>query len=715
MDTSSKAVQVLVILALGKFLRSFGLFMLYDLLSEHSVISTAWGLTLFASLLFFLLQRPFSGTPALTPALLQRAILIGALGALTLVLFLFGMLLTGPLRAILLGDYSHTALVAVASIMISASSAPARKVRGAVLSCAALLVLMVWDGTPGSHVIEHAESDGSHTDYHTVRHNKYFAYFMVSDYAVGLAILLISGLLGAALQRLLKLFADDVDGFKRAKALVTLGAAVVLTPVMAMASWHRDDQSSVTDHMPTVFLCSLLVLSVDFYIERAVAAVLNVPTAVSTAMLASVAGAVALTLLRGDGGLPLAAIAACGLLYSGTRQLLLRPAAQGAPIGYAPNGLPLYNTAPEPTSTLATLRGVLRSILDGSDTKQIFMFLAINFTFMLVEFSYGVWSNSLGLISDAFHMFFDCSALMVGLYAAVMAKWKPTRMFSFGYSRVEILSGFANGVFLVVISLSVFLKAVSRLHAPPHIHSERLMLVSAGGLFVNFIGIFAFSHAHHASHGGGSCSHGHDDHGHDHGHSHGAVATGGKKKSLLQRLLSPVNANMQGVFLHVLADTLGSVGVLISSSLIHNFGWDIADPVCSLFISALIFASVIPLLRQSGRTLLLGVPVDKISPLTHAFTNIRALEGVVGFQEPRIWSHTPNLLHGSVHIIIGPSGNEQKILTQASALLKAAGIDAAAVQIETQAVAEKRALKASNDRLSLSSIYSSFGDDITAV
>ena len=60
-------------------------------------------------------------------------------------------------------------------------------------------------------------------------------------------------------------------------------------------------------------------------------------------------------------------------------------------------------------------------------------------------------------------MLFDCSALIMGLAAAMMSKWKPSRVFSYGYDRVEILSGFVNGLFLVVIAFFVFSEAISRL------------------------------------------------------------------------------------------------------------------------------------------------------------------------------------------------------------------------------------------------------------
>ena len=96
--------------------------------------------------------------------------------------------------------------------------------------------------------------------------------------------------------------------------------------------------------------------------------------------------------------------------------------------------------------------------------------------FTIVELSYGMWTNSLGLISDGFHMLFDCTALLVGLYAALMSRWKATRLFSYGYGRIEVLSGFVNGLFLVVIACFVFAEALERLLDPPNISTERLLV-----------------------------------------------------------------------------------------------------------------------------------------------------------------------------------------------------------------------------------------------
>jgi zinc transporter 5/7 len=204
-------------------------------------------------------------------------------------------------------------------------------------------------------------------------------------------------------------------------------------------------------------------------------------------------------------------------------------------------------------------------------------------------------------------MFFDCLALGVGLFASVMSKWNANRTFSYGYNRIETLSGFSNGIFLCLISIFIVIEAIERLLHPPEMNTHRLLLVSFMGFVVNMVGIFAFNHGH--GHG-----HGHHHHGHDHGHGHGH------------------NANMQGVFLHIMADTLGSVGVIISTLLIDWFGWTGFDPIASMFIAVLIFLSVLPLIRDSASVLMLEVPDANLGSIEHALQEVgpRKPEGIGG-------------------------------------------------------------------------------------
>lgn len=129
---------------------------------------------------------------------------------------------------------------------------------------------------------------------------------------------------------------------------------------------------------------------------------------------------------------------------------------------------------------------------------------------------------SAGLISDSFHMFFDCTGLLAGLAASVITKWKANDKFSYGYVRAEVLAGFVNSLFLLFIAFFILSEGVERLIEPPEVKHERLFVVSVLGLLVNLVGIYAFNHGGHGHSHGGSGGHGHSHGGggSNHGHSH---------------------------------------------------------------------------------------------------------------------------------------------------------------------------------------------------
>jgi solute carrier family 30 (zinc transporter), member 5/7 len=90
-------------------------------------------------------------------------------------------------------------------------------------------------------------------------------------------------------------------------------------------------------------------------------------------------------------------------------------------------------TIPTRTPTARLIRSYLKTILSNPESRKIFYFLMLNLSFMGVQMLYGVWTNSLGLISDAIHMAFDCMAIGMGLFASVMATWAPNERFTYGW------------------------------------------------------------------------------------------------------------------------------------------------------------------------------------------------------------------------------------------------------------------------------------------
>jgi len=252
---------------------------------------------------------------------------------------------------------------------------------------------------------------------------------------------------------------------------------------------------------------------------------------------------------------------------------------------------------------------------------------------------------------------------------------------SYGWVRSELLGALTNGCFLLSLCLYVVLECIPKLITPEAIEGGYLFIaVAASGLGVNTIGTIVFcltgtghSHSHGHSHSGGSG--GHD---HDHGHSH----TSNEKSSHHGHSHSLTNnANMKGVFLHVLADTLGSVGVIISSLLIQYFGWNISDPICSLFISIMIFLSVLPLLKDSAMTLLLQTPSNIQYDI---LDRILKLDQVQSYSDEHFWNLSSSTIVGTIHIQIANDGDEQRVTAQVQTILKEAQLQNVAIQVEKQ-------------------------------
>jgi zinc transporter 5/7 len=238
--------------------------------------------------------------------------------------------------------------------------------------------------------------------------------------------------------------------------------------------------------------------------------------------------------------------------------------------------------------------------------KNLSFFLLINLFFMFVEVLYGLISNSLGLLTDGAHMLLDCSAIIIGLYSSYLSDNKPDSKFNFGYQRSEVLGTFINSVFLIFVSLYIVFESIERFINPKEIHADHLILISFLGLVVNLIGIYYL----HGEHGHG---HGNDDHGHSHGCSHGHSHSSNhdveaghthSNHSDHSNSGSEYNENLYAIYIHIIADALGSVSVLISSFLIRYYKLYFTDPLCSLFISIMIIYSAWPVLKSSSFTLL---------------------------------------------------------------------------------------------------------------
>ena len=280
--------------------------------------------------------------------------------------------------------------------------------------------------------------------------------------------------------------------------------------------------------------------------------------------------------------------------------------------------------------TFPNLYDIYTVLSKKKNLKLLTYFLIINLLFMFVEVIYGLLSNSLGLLTDGAHMLLDCTAVVIGLYSSYLSEFKSNNNYNYGYLRSEILGTFINSVFLFFIAVYIVFESIERFIEPKEIDSENLILVSFLGLLVNIIGlVFAHDHGDHDDEHGHDHSHHHShEHLHDEKHHHNESSEENEKleeekhehehshekenkETHSHHHHEHKNENIYAIYIHILADTLGSVAVLISSFLVKYYKLYISDPICSLFISAMIIFSTIPVLKNASMSLL-HIPNDKI-------------------------------------------------------------------------------------------------------
>ncbi|CAL8320919.1 unnamed protein product [Lota lota] len=719
---NARLTRYIILLLISKVLKALGIFESYDILKVVHIVQFIFILKLGSAVVLLFFQKPFSSGKAISKRQWIKLLKHSVIGCIISLLGFFGLTLCGPLRTLLLFEHSDVVVLALLGVLFTASGGGPSKTRGAALFIIAVICLLLFDNDDlmakmAEHPEGHHDSALTHFLYTSI------AFLGVADHKGGVVLLVVSLCLKVGFHAASRKLSVEVGGAKRLYALDNLVSSAVLLPWVIVLS--ATTESKVESWSALILPFAMIVFSVmilEFYVEAVCAAKMEAPRCARYSTVALFLSALLLahfwtypftdqllsvrTTLHGQGGTEhvlSGGVVVSAVIFIMASSILSAPSRKGQKgtlVGYSPEGTPLYNfmgDALQHTSQSLPrfIKESLKQILEEYDSRQIFYFLCLNLAFTFVELFYGVWTNSLGLISDGFHMLFDCSALVLGLFAALMTRWKATKIYSYGYGRVEILSGFINGLFLMVIAFFVFVESVTRLFDPPNINTDMLTPVSVGGLLVNLVGICAFSHAHshgaakscpsndhgHSHHGhnehshGGGHGHAHGGHGHahgSHGHAHGGGGGG-------------MNANMRGVFLHVLADTLGSVGVIISTILINQFGWLIADPICSLFIAVLIFLSVIPLIKDACEVLVLRAPPEHEKDLDMALEKVEKIDGVLSYRDAHFWRHSASMVAGTIHIQVMAEVVEQRVIQQVTSVLKDAGVNNLSVQVEKEA------------------------------
>jgi cobalt-zinc-cadmium efflux system protein len=260
-------------------------------------------------------------------------------------------------------------------------------------------------------------------------------------------------------------------------------------------------------------------------------------------------------------------------------------------------------------------------------------------TFTIAEVVAGVLAGSLALLADAAHTLSDNIAIGLALFAIWIADRPASPGRTFGYKRAEILAALVNGLILVAISIWIFYEAYNRLRVEPEVLGGWMLAVACVGLVVNLAAI-----------------------------------------SILRRA-GGESLNVSAAMRHLLADLLGSVGVIAAALVILLTGWQYADPVAGAAIGVLVLASSWTIIRDSVEILLEGSPRDlDVAEVGYAMAGV---DGVVEIHDLHVWTITSGFPALAAHVVVGPDDDCHAKRRELERLLRDRfGLDHTTLQVE---------------------------------
>lgn len=268
---------------------------------------------------------------------------------------------------------------------------------------------------------------------------------------------------------------------------------------------------------------------------------------------------------------------------------------------------------------------------------RMIMAAAILAAFFVVELTTSLLINSIALLADAGHMLTDVVAVFMGLAAVVLARRgssSPAR--TYGWHRAEVFTAVANAVLLIGVATFIFYEAIERLKQPPSIPGVPMIVVALAGLAANFV------------------------------------------VALLLRSHSTQSLAVKGAYMEVIADTVGSLGVLIAGVVTVTTHWPYADVVVAVLVALWVLPRAISLARDALRILSESSPAHiDVEELRCA---LRAVDGVTEVHDLHVWTLSPGKDMVTAHLT--SDADSARVLHDARAVLSARGLDHATVQIE---------------------------------
>ncbi len=277
------------------------------------------------------------------------------------------------------------------------------------------------------------------------------------------------------------------------------------------------------------------------------------------------------------------------------------------------------------------------------ETKQNRFVLALGLTglIFLAELLGGWWTGSLALLADAAHVFMDAFALGLSYLALRAAALPADDRHTYGYHRLQILAALTNGIMLLLVAFEILREAWERWQQPRVIQAGPMLGIAIVGLLVNMVVAYVL---------------------HEHDHD---------------------DVNTRSAFLHVLSDTLASVGVIGAGVVILFTGWTWLDPLVSALIGLLIIVSAGRLLKETVHILVEGMPDGMTA--TAVADAMRNTPSVREVHDLHVWTVSPGYVALSAHVLLADQALSQTADVMAAlkyTLREQFGIEHTTIQFE---------------------------------
>ena len=286
------------------------------------------------------------------------------------------------------------------------------------------------------------------------------------------------------------------------------------------------------------------------------------------------------------------------------------------------------------------LAGVGNEVRRGQ-AKRLIVVIVLNFAYMIAEIVGGLLTGSLALLADAGHTLSDLASLALGLFAVWFAQRPASASRTYGHTRVEILAALGEGIALVGVGIMILYESFERLGAAREVNGLGVMWIAAGALVANGLGAL--------------------------------ILNAGRRDSL----------NIQGVWLHLATDALGSLGVVVAGAAVWLLGWVWADTAVSMAIGVMVMVAAWQLLRGAVDILMEAAPGHlDVEEIRSALAGLRDVTSV---HDLHVWTIGNGEISLSSHLVAPPDRDASALLRDVRGLLdERFSIHHSTIQIELE-------------------------------